>query len=363
MAENRAEVLSQLYALRSSISYMSNRVSTVLAKEEACRSDLESKEKDYNLLKYGHFKGEISEEVKEQINTSTYMLARIGDKSLSNEQIISRSIQNNNKYYDIPEAKKKLGTLQKELNHIEKKKNYNIAALCIGIIMILIGAVLLYFPINIETIQIEVIGWALIGFGSLSLACFILLRVNNHNKIKRLKASITFVQNHLEACIKKEKKIEDSCNEFISAKNAFEKIKRERDDTFSKLQPIYTATLKTYADMIDERDWKYLDVVIYYFETKRADSIKEALQQLDRLIQTNMIVSAVQSASRDIQGCIYNACRVLTDTIKTACDRICSGLADIVTSTDMQSALISQSNQTSERMAKDIEYIKKVFYD
>lgn len=76
-----------------------------------------------------------------------------------------------------------------------------------------------------------------------------------------------------------------------------------------------------------------------------------------------MIVSAVQSASRDIQGCIYNACRVLTDTINAACDRICSGLADIVTSTDMQSALISQSNKTSERMAKDIEYIKKVFYD
>lgn len=229
--------------------------------------------------------------------------------------------------------------------------------------MILIGAVLLYFPINTETIQIEVIGGALIGFGSLSLVCFILLRVNSHNKIKRLKASITFAQNHLEACIKREKKIEDSCNEFISAKNAFEKIKEERDDTFSKLQPIYTATLKTYADIIDERDWKYLDVVIYYFETKRADSVKEALQLLDKLIQTNMIVSAVQSASRDIQGCIYNACRVLTDTIKAACDRICSGLADIVTSTDMQSALISQSNQTSERMAKDIEYIKKVFYD
>ena len=363
MAENREEVLSQLYALRGSISYMSNRVSTVLAKEEACSSNLQNKERNYDLLKYGHFKGEISEEVKEQVNTSTYMLARIEDKSLSNEQIISRSIQNNNKYYDIPKAKKELEILQKELNHIEKKKNYNIAALCIGIIMILIGAVLLYFPINTETIQIEVIGGALIGFGSLSLVCFILLRVNSHNKIKRLKASITFAQNHLEACIKREKKIEDSCNEFISAKNAFEKIKEERDDTFSKLQPIYTATLKTYADIIDERDWKYLDVVIYYFETKRADSVKEALQLLDKLIQTNMIVSAVQSASRDIQGCIYNACRVLTDTIKAACDRICSGLADIVTSTDMQSALISQSNQTSERMAKDIEYIKKVFYD
>ena len=363
MAENREEVLSQLYALRGSISYMSNRVSTVLAKEEACSSDLESKERDYNLLKYGHFKGEISEEVKDQVETSIYIQARIGDKSLSNEQIISRSIKNNNNYYDIPKAKKELGTLQEELNRIEKKKNFNIAALCIGIIMILIGVILLVLPINVQAIRIDVIGGALIGFGILSLVCFILLRISNRNKILRLKSSIIFTQNHLEACLKREKEIEDSCNNFILAKNAFKRTKEEKDDTLKKLQPIYTATLKTYADMVDERDWKYLDVVIYYFETKRADSIKEALQLLDRLIQTNMIVSAVQNASKDIQSCIYNATRVLAGAIETACNRICSGLNGIVSSMDMQSALISQSNMTSEQMAEDIQYIKKVFYN
>ena len=91
---------------------------------------------------------------------------------------------------------------------------------------------------------------------------------------------------------------------------------------------------------------------------------------MDRMVQTNMIVSAVETASKDIQGCIYNACRVLSDKITAACDRICSGLNSVVgavnmqstllvSAVDMQNALYEQSNRTSSQMAADIKYIKE----
>lgn len=182
-------------------------------------------------------------------------------------------------------------------------------------------------------------------------------------KCSQIKNEKWLTYYEIERIEKHNNEIAEALLHFTSAKGALEKISAEKKITLKKLQPIYTATLKIYADMVDERDWKYLDVVIYYFETKRADSIKEALQLLDRLIQTNMIVSAVQNASKDIQSCIYNATRVLAGAIETACNRICSGLNGIVSSMDMQSALISQSNMTSEQMAEDIQYIKKVFYN
>lgn len=66
-----------------------------------------------------------------------------------------------------------------------------------------------------------------------------------------------------------------------------------------------------YKDLLDIRDWKHLDLIIFYFETGRADSLKEALQLVDRQVQTDSIVNAV-----------YTACSEICDTIKINTDRL-----------------------------------------
>ena len=46
----------------------------------------------------------------------------------------------------------------------------------------------------------------------------------------------------------------------------------------STYEKLYSALEKEFSALLDPRDWKYVDLVIFYFETGRAESMKEALQ-------------------------------------------------------------------------------------
>ena len=63
---------------------------------------------------------------------------------------------------------------------------------------------------------------------------------------------------------------------------------------------IWKTLTDTYGKLLDVRDWRILDLVIWQLETGRADTIKEALQLADRETQTERLESAVSSASRSI---------------------------------------------------------------
>ena len=83
-----------------------------------------------------------------------------------------------------------------------------------------------------------------------------------------------------EIYIEKNRKIQALKTQVDAAKQAIENIKNDKDERIGELYPVYKATVAAYSDMIDESDWKYSDLLIYYFETKRADDMKEALQLL-----------------------------------------------------------------------------------
>lgn len=141
----------------------------------------------------------------------------------------------------------------------------------------------------------------------------------------------------------------------------FEEIKNKNTVFYKSLQ-------KTFNKMLDERDWQYLDLIIYYIETGRAESIKEALQLLEREIQTKRII-----------GAIHEATECICSTIERAADRIFAQLgvisnqlsqiasqqqvqiaqnAEIISQAKLQNALIAKSNVTSEQLMNDVKYIK-----
>lgn len=60
----------------------------------------------------------------------------------------------------------------------------------------------------------------------------------------------------------------------------------------------------TFSSLIDERDWENLDSVIYFIETGRADSIKEALQLVDSKKGVEEIKALIITASENIQNTI-----------------------------------------------------------
>ncbi len=71
-------------------------------------------------------------------------------------------------------------------------------------------------------------------------------------------------------------------------------------------QEIVESAVKTYP-LIDFRDWENVDLIIYYFETGRADDMKEALQLVDRQRQTDQITRAIAMASAAICSTINSS--------------------------------------------------------
>lgn len=65
-------------------------------------------------------------------------------------------------------------------------------------------------------------------------------------------------------------------------------------------QSTRAAMLQTSKGVLNESDWQNIDLLIFYLETGRADSLKEALQLVDKQRQTDQITRAIGEASRHI---------------------------------------------------------------
>lgn len=362
MAENREEVLSQLYALRGSISYMSRCTQPVSEKEEQQQAVVEEKEDKYYREKYGSDKMRVAQDILKECNNIQAMRELDDLPPLSDSELADLGIAEYEKRHEfnVEEAEENIKRCERDLQQeIERHKKFKIV-ISIDIVMLIIGvALLVIYATVIGSTVLMGVGIPLAWLGFMGLIFLPVKLLSRSCDISEAKEHIKEATERKKSYIQKNEIIKAVKAELDSAKAVLENIKGERAELADELRPIYDATIATYSDMIDERDWEYLDVVIYYFETKRADSIKEALQLVDRMVQKNLIISAVETASKDIQNCIYNACRVLAGTITAACNKICAGLGAVVSATDMQNALYEQSNRTSSQMAADIKYIKE----
>lgn len=142
-----------------------------------------------------------------------------------------------------------------------------------------------------------------------------------------------------------EKSIRELKNELASyqlEKNASKKVldkyvaianqKRavfEKDRTrLTKLsQEMYERLVAQFKTVLDIRDWQHIDLVIFYFETGRADTLKEALQQVDRRVQTDEIIEAIESAGNYISSTIRMSMNELRSDLNKSFNRLSEQLA------------------------------------
>ena len=111
---------------------------------------------------------------------------------------------------------------------------------------------------------------------------------------------------------------------------------------------------------IDVRDWKYVDTLIFYFETGRADSVKEALQHLDREIQTNEIISTIKQSAEYICNTIKTCTRQITarlDMISAQLTGIAAAQKVMIQQQTLQTALMAKMARSSESLAADVNYM------
>lgn len=82
--------------------------------------------------------------------------------------------------------------------------------------------------------------------------------------------------------------------------NAVAEYNTEKDIVVPVVKSMFDALLNQYSSLLDSRDWKNLDLIIFYLETGRADTIKEALSHVDRQNQMDRLTEAINEASATI---------------------------------------------------------------
>lgn len=92
----------------------------------------------------------------------------------------------------------------------------------------------------------------------------------------------------------RKKQVEQTCAEIDA--NTSQKVAPK----IECLQNYISALDATHSSIVDIRDWENLDFIIFYIETGRADTIKEALLLVDKQRQTDQLVKAIGLATRSV---------------------------------------------------------------
>ena len=163
--------------------------------------------------------------------------------------------------------------------------------------------------------------------------------------------------------------------EFLESgkpKTAIKQKLQQIENIKSEFNQIFRALQDEFSSLLDARDWENVDLVIYFMETGRADTIKEALKQVDMERRTNRIVKTINAATDRICSTIAIGFATLNATMKQCFAVIESriveqnallaqqnnAISELVSATNMSNALIAKQNTTSEQLMKDVRALK-----
>lgn len=167
--------------------------------------------------------------------------------------------------------------------------------------------------------------------------------------------------------------IEDKYLQILNNK----KSQKMRCVSFSNL------LIDQFSDILDISDWENVDILIYYLTTNRADTLKEALQLLDRQKQTEMIVNEIHTANAAICQTLQQGFTALGQVVTSCFSRISDQLTQqhnekmqelqtinnnmkelkiemgaVATEISWANALQEKANATSAQLCQDIAYIR-----
>lgn len=125
-----------------------------------------------------------------------------------------------------------------------------------------------------------------------------------------------------------------------------------------KAKAVTEALHKQFDTLLTEADWKNVDLLIFYLNTGRADSLKEALLLVDKQRQTDQLESAIRSAADHIVDTIrdstYRLGAVITRSMARLSNQIKTYHSELLTSTnrtaDLLESMAGSINRLDDRM-------------
>ena len=228
------------------------------------------------------------------------------------------------------------------------KRGYIIASFCVFGAIFIIGLIVSIFKVLTDTIGEKKEQKAQIK--------------DTEDSIKALKGELSgYLLRKNEA-----KKGYDKSSAIASQrKAAFEKDKA----VLAKLsQAMYERLVAQFKSVLDIRDWKYIDLIIFYFESGRADTLKEALQQVDRRVQTDEIVKEIRIAGQNISATIRMSMNELRGDLNKSFAKLSEQLAEQhrekMVALDGINSNIAKTNESIEKLQianeKNAESLEKL---
>lgn len=342
MTDETKQKLSQLYALRAGLSVISQGYDIITDEEETKR--------------------EAEEDIKNH-NTSIEVI----EKSREKELLAKRD------YWHVPEF----------------NLAYFFGAMFAAIVLTLAGCGIAYcitatrinfFPnlgyfASLACTALSLVGIAIGGYLVLVPIFYILADIcqsfskNISAKIRYRKAAPKINREYdsqaevFREYIEKDEAIIDNCNAKIKANTSI-------------YGDYAVALAQQFAPVLNLADWKNTDLIIFYMQTGRADTMKEALQQADRQRQTDSIINEVRNATRAIVSEINSGFAALGQAMVScfsvlssqmssthartlnAMGQIQSQNAELISQARLNNALQAKANLTSDKLCNDLSYIK-----
>lgn len=180
------------------------------------------------------------------------------------------------------------------------------------------------------------------------LAVALIVRVSNGRDLQK---RVKFESGQSKQDIKDAKaRLSQAYADRDRTKKAFAIVSKDYEKAKSvstKLsQEMYEALVAQFKSMLDIRDWEHIDLIIFNFETGRADTLKEALQQVDRRVQTDEIIDAIGVAAQSLSSTIRATMRELRSDLNKSFGRLSEQLA---TQHAEQMAALGNINQSIDR--------------
>jgi hypothetical protein len=205
---------------------------------------------------------------------------------------------------------------------------------------------------------------------------------NQKNKIKELKAKISTDKVNLNKLIEYNKNLTNKNMDSITVESNQSKVLTE-------------ALQNKYNYLITQADWANIDLLIFYLQTGRADTLKEALQQADRQRQTDSIVNELKHATSAISSTInagfgrlatamgrcfsqlsyqineytqqigaytqqvIGAIENLHTNINSNYAQIIANNKEVVNEQKLQTALLEKANKSSDDLMNELRYQQK----
>ena len=214
--------------------------------------------------------------------------------------------------------------------------------------------------------------WAILPFRGLIFAPIAKAAIK-HNIIKKEKKKISDLQTENETLkieqielsktadlLRKEAEDTEKCCEEAKQRYDLQKVDLTKQNGLwvEKIKGVKDSLNRTYDNQLSESDWKNLDLVIYYLETGRADNLKEALQLLDKQLQTNQITNEIRRASETISANIYMAAQKMGEALARSFSVISNQLAQVNSNLKTIGGSIEQSNEKVKGLSERMELIR-----